>query len=208
VRFHHHPGDCYFSRALQMLFYCLHIQVVIDYVGAERTHPHYPEEWIVSAHILRPHHEHGGTVESAVHYALSPRATFVARISDAASQALSVLCHFAGEELDHTVWRHFPRRAPGEMRSAIMGVQNMLNTRMVAQVGLTAALHTHMERNAEELQRTHRQLADERRKNEVLQAQLQGRDPPAQEDVVDVAVSPPCKRTNFGPQHPTTTVLP
>ena len=32
-----------------------------------------------------------------------------------------------------------------------MGVQNMLNTRMVAQVGLTAALPTYMERNAEEL---------------------------------------------------------
>ena len=147
-------------------------------------------------------------METAVHYALSPKATFAAGISDAASQALSVLCHFAGEELDHTVWRHFPRRAPGEMRSAIMGVQNMLNTRMVAQVGLTTALHIHMERNAEELQRTRRQLADERRKNEVLQAQLEGRDPPVQEDDVDVALSPPCKRTNFGPQHPTTTILP
>ena len=75
--------------------------------------------------------------------------------------------------------------------SAIMGVQNMLNTRMVAQVGLTTSLHTHMERNAEELQRTRRQLADERRKNEVLQAQLEGRDPPAQEDDVDVTLSPP-----------------
>ena len=90
-----------------MLFYRLHIQVVIDYVGAERTHLRYAEEWILSAHILRPHHEHGGIVETAVHYALSPRVTFAAGISDAASQALSVLCHFAGEELDHTVWRHF-----------------------------------------------------------------------------------------------------
>ena len=89
-----------------------------------------------------------------------------------------------------------------------MGVQNMLNTRMVSQVGLTATLHTHMERNVEELQRTRRQLADERRKNEVLQAQLQGRNPPAQEDDVDAALSPLRKRTNFGPQHPTTTVLP
>ena len=89
-----------------------------------------------------------------------------------------------------------------------MGVQNMLNTRMVAQVGLTAALHTHMEHNAEELQRTRRQLADERRKNEVLRAQLEGRDPPEQEDDVDVALSPPRMRTNFGSQHPTTTVLP
>ena len=89
-----------------------------------------------------------------------------------------------------------------------MGVQNMLNTRMVAQVGLTTALHIHMERNAEELQRTRRQLADERRRNEVLQAQLQGRDPPAQEDDDDITLSPPRKRTNFDPQHPTTTVLP
>jgi len=182
-----------------MLFHRLHILVEIDYVGAERTHPRYLEEWIVSAHILRPHYEHGGTVEMAVHYALSPRATFASGISDATSQALSVLCHFAGEELDHTVWRHFSRRAPGEMRSAIMGVQNMLNTRMVAQVGLTAALHTHMEHNAEELQRTRRQLADERRRNEVLRAQLQGRDPPAQEDDDDITLSPPRKRINFGP---------
>ena len=89
-----------------------------------------------------------------------------------------------------------------------MGVQNMLNTRMVAQVGLTAALHTHMERNAEELQRTRRQLADERRRNEVLQAQLQGRDPPNHEDDDYRALSPPRKRTNFGPQHATTTVFP
>ena len=84
----------------------------------------------------------------------------------------------------------------------------MLNTRMVAQVGLTTVLHTHMEHNAEELQSNRRQLADERKKNEVLQSQLEGRDPPAQEDDHDVALSPPRKRTNFGPQHPTTTVLP
>ena len=74
----------------------------------------------------------------------------------------------------------------------------MLNTRMVSQVGLTAALHTHMERNIEELQRTRHQLTDERR-NEVLQAQLQGRDPPAQEDDDDITLSPPRKRINFGP---------
>ena len=80
--------------------------------------------------------------------------------------------------------------------------------RMVARVGLTAALHTQMERNAEELQKTRRQLAEERRKNEVLRAQLQGRDPPEQEDDDYVALSPPRQRTNFGPQHPTTTVLP
>ena len=89
-----------------------------------------------------------------------------------------------------------------------MGVQNILNIRMVTQVGITAALHTRMERNAEELQVIRHQLADERRKNEVLQAQLQGRDPPAQEDDDYVTPSPPLKWTNFGPLHPTTTVLP
>ena len=139
-------------------------------------------------------------MEVSVHYALSARATFAAGISDVASQTLSVLCHHAGEELDDTVWRHFPRRIEGEMRSAII--------RMVTQVGITAALHTRMECNAEELQVICYQLADERRKNEVLQAQLQGRDPPAQEDDDYVAPSPPLKRTNFGPLHPTTTVLP
>ena len=85
VRFHHHPGDCYFSRALRMLFHHLHILVEIDYVGAERTHPHYTEEWIVSSHILAPDYEHGGTVEMAVHYALLTRATIAAGISDAPS---------------------------------------------------------------------------------------------------------------------------
>ena len=85
VRFHHHPGDCYFSRALRMLFHRLHILVEIDYVGAERTHPRYTEEWIVSSHILAPDYEHGGTVEMAVHYALLPRATIAAGISDAPS---------------------------------------------------------------------------------------------------------------------------
>ena len=85
MRFHHHPGDCYFSRALRMLFHHLHILVEIDYVGAERTHPRYTEEWIVSSHILAPDYEHGGTVEMTMHYALSPRATFAAGISDAPS---------------------------------------------------------------------------------------------------------------------------
>ena len=147
-------------------------------------------------------------MEVSVHYALSARATFAAGISDVASQTLSVLCHHVGEELDDTVWRHFPRRVEGEMRSAIMGVQNILNIRMVTQVGITAVLHTRIERNAEELQVIRHQLADERRKNEVLQAQLEGREPPMQEDDHDVALSPPRKRTNFGPRHPTTTVLP
>ena len=46
--------------------------------------------------------------------------------------------------MDNSVWRHFPRRAEGDMRSAIVGVQNFLNTKMVAHVGLTNALHTQM----------------------------------------------------------------
>ena len=68
-----------------MLFHRLHILVEIDYVGAKRTHPHNPEVWTVSAHILAPDYEHGGTVEMAVHYALLPRATIAAGISDAPS---------------------------------------------------------------------------------------------------------------------------
>ena len=89
-----------------------------------------------------------------------------------------------------------------------MGVQNMLNTRMVAQVGLTAALHTQMERTSEELQGIRHRLADARRENDTLRAQLQGRYPPNHEDDDYRALSPSRKRTNFGPQHPTTTVLP
>ena len=53
--------------------------------------------------------------------------------------------------MDNSIWRHFPRRAEGDMKSAIVGVQNFLSTRMVAQVGLTAALHTQMERTSKEL---------------------------------------------------------
>ena len=104
-----------------MLFHCLHIPVEIEYVGTHRTHPRYSDEWIVSARILSPDYEYGGTVETLVHYAMAARATFVARISDAASPALSILCHHGGADLDDTVWRHFPRRAEGEMRSVIAG---------------------------------------------------------------------------------------
>ena len=89
--------------------------------------------------------------EVSVHYAMSVRDTYEAGISDAPSQALSVLCFHRGAALDDTVWRHFSRRIEGDMRSAIVGVQNFLNTRMVAQVGLTAALHTQMERTSKEL---------------------------------------------------------
>ena len=151
---------------------------------------------------------HGGMTEVSVHYAMSVRDTYGAGISDAASQALSVLCFHRGAALDNSIWRHFPRRAEGDMRSAIVGVQNFLNTRMVAQVGLTAALHTQMERTSEELQGIRHRLADARRENDTLRAQLQGRDPPNHEDDDYRALSPPRKRTNFGPQHPTTTVLP
>jgi hypothetical protein len=115
--------------------------VEIGYVGAHRTHLRYPEEWLVSAHIHAPDYEYGGTVDVVVHRALAARATFEAGINDAASQALSVLCHYGGPDLD------------------IFGVQNLLNTRLVTQVGLTTALHTQMERTAVELQQDRSQLA-------------------------------------------------
>jgi hypothetical protein len=95
--------------------------------------------------------EYRGIVDLVVHRALVARATFEARISDAASQALSVLCHHGGADLDNSPWRHFPRCLEGEMRSVIVGVQNFLNTRLVALVGITAALHTQMECTAVEL---------------------------------------------------------
>jgi len=102
VRHHHAPGLCYFARALRMLFHRLHMIVEIEYIGAQRNHPRYREERIVSVRIRAPDFDHGGTVELAVHRALAPGVTFAARISDAASQALSVLCHYGGAELDDT----------------------------------------------------------------------------------------------------------
>ena len=105
----------------------------------------------MSARILAPNNMHRGMTEVLVHYAMSVRDTYEAAISDVASQALSVLCFHCGAALDNSVLRHFPRRAEWDMRSAIIGVQNFLNTRMVAQVGLTAVLHTQMERTSEEL---------------------------------------------------------
>ena len=105
----------------------------------------------MSARILVPNSMHGGMIEVSVHYAMSVRDTYEAGVSDVASQALSLLCFHCGAVLDDSVWRHFPRRAEGDMRSAIVGVQNFLNTRVVAQVGLTAALHTQMERTSKEL---------------------------------------------------------
>ena len=94
------------------------------------------------------------------------------------------------------------------MRSVIARVQDYLNTRIVAQDGLTTTLHTQMERNTEELQEIRHQPADARKENEELKALLQGRDPPNHEDDDYRALSPPRKRTNFGPRHPTTTILP
>jgi len=146
--------------------------------------------------------------EVSVHYAMSVRDTYEAGVSDTVSQALLVLCFHRGAILDDSVWRHFPKRAEGNMRSAIVGVQNFLYTRVVAQVGLTAALHTQMERTSEELQGIRHRLADARRENDTLKAQLQGRDPPNHEDDDYRALSPPRKRTNYGPQHPSTIVLP
>ena len=162
----------------------------------------------MSAQILVPNSVHGGMTEVSVHYAMSVRDTYGAGISNDASQALSVLCFHREAALDNSVWRHFPRRAEGDMRSAIVGVQNFLNTRVVAQVGLTAALHTQMERTSEELQGIRHRLSDAWRENDTLRAQLQGRDPPNHEDDDYRALSPPRKRTNYGPQHPTTIVLP
>ncbi|RLM57717.1 hypothetical protein C2845_PM18G02930 [Panicum miliaceum] len=211
VRVHQTRGLCFFFRALRLLFHRLHMIVEIEYVGAPRTHPRYLEEWLVSTHIRAPDYEYRGTVDVAMHHALAARATFEVGISDAASQALSVLYHYGGADLDNSPWRHFPRCPEGEMRSVIVGVQNLLNTRLVAQVGITAALHTQMERTAMELQQVRSQLAATRRENEALRPTLQGVDPAAQaQDTADLCIadSPPRKRTNFDPQHPTTTVLP
>ena len=83
----------------------------------------YPEEGTVSARILAPNNVHGGTTEVLVHYAMLVRDTYEARISDAASQALSVLCFHSGAALDNSAWRHFPRCVEGGMRNAIAGVQ-------------------------------------------------------------------------------------
>ena len=44
VQYHHHRGNCYFSRVLRMLFQYLHIPVEIDYLGRQRTHLRYLEE--------------------------------------------------------------------------------------------------------------------------------------------------------------------
>jgi hypothetical protein len=50
--------------------------VEIEYVGAHRTNPSYPEEWLVSAHIRAQDYEYGGTMDVAVHRALAALATF------------------------------------------------------------------------------------------------------------------------------------
>ncbi|RLM55823.1 hypothetical protein C2845_PM10G10320 [Panicum miliaceum] len=65
------------------------------------------------------------------------------------------------------------------MRSVIIGVQNLLNTRLVAQVGIIVVLHTQMEHTAMELQQVHSQLAATGTENEALRATLQGVDPAA-----------------------------
>lgn len=74
------------------------------------------------AQILVPNSVHGGMTEVSVHYAMSVRDTYEAGVSNAASQALLVLCFHRGAALDDSVWRHFPRHAEGDMRSAIVGV--------------------------------------------------------------------------------------
>jgi hypothetical protein len=97
-----------------------------------------------------------------------------------------VLCHYRGADLDNSPCRHFPRHPEGEMRRVIIGVQNLLNTRLVAQVGITAMLHTQMEHTAMELQQVRSQLVATRRENEALKATLQGVDPIAQaQDTAD-----------------------
>ena len=106
-----------------------------------------------------------------------------------------MFCQYHGAALDNSVWRHFPKCAERDMRSVIARVQDYLNTRIVAQDGLTTTLHTQMERNTEELQEIRHQPADARKENEALRAQLQGRDPPDHEDDDYIALSPPGKRT-------------
>jgi hypothetical protein len=122
VRVRQTQGLCFFARVLRLLFHRLHMIVEIEYVGAHKTHQRYPKEWLVLAHIRTPDYEYGGIVDVAVHHAIAAKATFEAGISDAASQALSVLCHYGGADLDNSPWRHFPQRPEGEMRSAIVGV--------------------------------------------------------------------------------------
>ena len=57
----------------------------------------------MSARILALNSVHGRMTEVSVHYAMSVRDTYEAGVSDAASQALSVLCFHRGAVLDDSV---------------------------------------------------------------------------------------------------------
>jgi hypothetical protein len=85
VRVRQTRGLYFFARALLILFHRLHMIVEIEYVGAHRTHPRYPKEWLVSAHIRTPDYEYGGIVDVVVHHALAARATFEAGVGPGAT---------------------------------------------------------------------------------------------------------------------------
>jgi hypothetical protein len=64
---HHDGGHARFPSKLRRLFQHLHLQVTIDYVGLQRTHPRYPTQWDVSVRILEDNPQEGGLYEVVVH---------------------------------------------------------------------------------------------------------------------------------------------
>jgi hypothetical protein len=175
---HHDGGHARFPSKLRRLLQCLHLHVIIDYVGLRRTYPRYPTQWDVSVRILEDNPQESGLHEVTVHHALATRATFTAGRDVAARRALSAWCYEEAHHLTNTVWGDFPRRRAGAVDSVIPVANVNLGPRYATQVGLVAALNTNLDDTIMELQdlRDQQGSRQDRREIKRLKAVIAGHD--------------------------------
>jgi hypothetical protein len=185
----HHGGHVAFPGMLQRTIRDLgYDDARIVYHGERHSHPLYADEWHASVHISVPVPYHGGFCDIGVHHAPAFRSTFQAAISDAAREALGVICEEHQAELTNARQHFYPRRPSGQIETRIAGIMGEPDVRLRATVMYMAALNTDLDAALEEIL-TLRQESSE------LRARLAGLD---REITEEVPHSPPCKRTCYG----------
>jgi hypothetical protein len=130
------------------------------------------------------------------HESLTPLSTYAASVSNAARRALWSLSHTYRQQLHDTAYRHLPLRSSGESQTSVVpgeAGEGRLNTL----VGVVAGLNTDLDSATLDLLRVHEEFKDAHARITLIEAQLEGRNPP-EAQVPAIAVSPPRKRIHYG----------
>jgi hypothetical protein len=131
------------------------------------------------------------------HESMTLLSTYVASVSNAARRVLWSLSHTFRQQLHDTTYMHLPLRPHGESQTSVVlgeAREDHLNTL----VGVVAGLNTDLDSAILDLSRVHEELEDAHARIAVLEAQLEGRNPPKAQ-VPTIAVSRPVRGLTMEP---------